>query len=109
MRADQSRQWRVGWKTVTHVGPPGGQQQLERAHGASAPFDVGLGEHRLALTVGAAGLESVAWDEKVLPGLQVAGAAKPPTAGAYRGRFGFYVSNGNGVFRDAQFLFREGP
>jgi hypothetical protein len=109
VQADQTRKWWVSWRTIDQLGAPGRQRQIDKAHGTSAPFDVSPGEHRLALTVGAGGLESVYWDDdKVLPRLKAAGA-NPPPAGAYRGRFGLYVSNGNGAFRDARFLFREGP
>ncbi len=109
VQADQSRKWRVSWRAVTQVAGPGRPRLVERAYASSAPFAVGPGEHRLAVAVGAAGLESVSWDGKALPPLSAAAPDNPPPPGAYRGRFGLYVSNGNGVFRDAQFLFREGP
>jgi hypothetical protein len=108
-RADQGRPlFRIDWRSVTHLGPPGRQRTANKALHNSDSFTLGPAEHRLELAVGANGLEAVSLDGKVLDGLNAAAVKAPPRAN-YDGQFGVYLNTGNGVFRDAQYMFWEQP
>jgi serine/threonine protein kinase len=112
--AGETEALRVDWLTVTHSNPARVElRNTDKIAASSKPIKARPKEHRLMLTVGPGGLEAVMWDDDVLGGLSAAEAAarrtKPPAPEDYRGRFGIYVDNGNGVFTNASYLFQEGP
>ena len=100
---------RVGWNSISHVGPAKHQRQFSDTQTVSSTFPPTDNEHRLKLTVGPKGLEKVMWDDKVLDELRVEKAALPPRPEAYKGKFGIYAFKGNGLFRDGRYLFQEEP
>ena len=100
---------RVDWKTISHAGPVNHDRQINTRRGVSTSFRLDRAAHRLELTVGPDGLKTVALDERVLPGLSVAGVGNPPPQADYKGKFGVYVYTGNGIFRDARYRFHEEP
>jgi serine/threonine protein kinase len=100
---DQGIRHRLDWKSVLHEGPVGRQRQVINHLGRSVSFTVSRGEHRMKVTVGKKGLESVSWDDQVLPGLHAEGNVRRPAPVSYSGEFGIHVFAGNGVFREAHF------
>ena len=100
----------VDWKSVLHWVPPNGvPQQINTTHRRSASCRMAPGEHVLEMTVGRQGLEAVAWDNVEVLRPVMERLPNPPAPAAYQGQFGIFVSNGNGVFREARYLFHEGP
>ncbi len=104
-RENQRQPLRLDWKTVKQEG----DRQSCGSNAVSAAFSLSPREHRLGLTVGPAGLEEVTLDGKVLPALRTSAVANPPRPADFRGAFGVYISTGNGVFRNAHYLFNEEP
>ena len=109
--AEQGTLLRVGWKTESYEGLPDKEKGVGRKLvDSQPPFRLTPGKHRLELTIGPEGLEAVALDDKVLPGLSVTNVkdAAPPPADS-KGKFGVYLHNGNGTFSEASYLFQEEP
>jgi serine/threonine protein kinase len=109
-----SQPLRMDWQQMSHTNPALRELRTERTITTSAnPIRPSPQEHRLMVSIGPGGLEEVKWDEDVLSGLSAAEAArrktKLPAPEDYRGRFGIYVDRGNGVFSQANYLFREEP
>lgn len=102
---NQGQPMRLDWKTVTQEG---GRLSFG-TNAVSAPFPLSPREHHLGLTVGPTGLEEVTLDDKVLPALRTPSDANPPQPTDFRGAFGIFIYTGNGVFRDARYLFHEEP
>ena len=109
MNPQQGRLMRVGWSTITHVGSAERQRRFCDTHNTSPPFPATASDHRLELMVGPKGLEWVKWDDQMLPGLHAAKADNPPPLADYMGKFGLYICNGSGSFRDAHYQFQEEP
>jgi serine/threonine protein kinase len=103
--ADVGAVFRLGWRSIFTFGPEGLENSSQRP--VSKWFRVAPGEHRLAVTVEGAALKSVSWDGGDVPELTAAQAQGPPPARAYRGAFGLYLRQTNGVFHGARYLFRE--
>jgi serine/threonine protein kinase len=107
---DAGSSFRLDWRSRTLIGPPERRRVLgSQLRRASVEFRLTPREHRLEMKVGPGGLAKVSWDGQPLLGLSADQLRRPPTAAEYRGAFGVYVANGNGVFRDAQYLFQEEP
>jgi hypothetical protein len=100
--------WRLDWKSISHKGPPGKQTQINSVLDGSPTFRLAPREHRLEVTIGPGGPESVALDDKPMAWQPRAALKKlaPLPVGA---RFGVYVNNGHGVFREARFSPHEEP
>lgn len=100
--------FRVDWKNVTFRGPLGSRQpQIVGMRAASQPlFTLDRGEHRFFISVGPGGLKEVTLDNKPFPGLSAEADKNLPQLES-KGKFGVYVDNSHGVFRDAQFIFYE--
>jgi serine/threonine protein kinase len=113
-RMDAATYFQVDWLFMQHLGPPGKQREVSERHQASRAFVLPARPHRLVLTVGPGGLETVTWGdatEKPLKLAEVIGPnsvpAPPAKAGSSHGAFGVYVRSGNGVFRDASYFYEE--
>ncbi len=110
--AAQGQPVQVDWHEVSHRDAAKRDLRDDRTIANSDAVRLAPGQHRLTLTVGPEGLEEVRLDADLLRGLSAAGAAargtRPPPPEDYRGLFGIHVENGNGVFREASYLF-EGP
>jgi hypothetical protein len=101
--------FRLDWKANASIGPAGGdQEETSLVVGSSPEFQLPPGEQRVRVVVGAEGLSAVVWDGKPVPGLARAVALPPADERATcTGDFGVYVARGNGVFRDAKYLYHE--
>jgi serine/threonine protein kinase len=93
----------VEWKSV-RLNAAGRENSAHRAQ--SPDFRLSTTEHRLGVRIGAKGLEAVTWDGQPLEQLSPPRAATAPDA-SWRGAFGVYAFNGNGIFSDAAYLFQE--
>jgi hypothetical protein len=107
--ADAGGPFRLDWKEEAHRGEGRREQLISRAVLSSSGFRLAPGEHRLELTIGPDGLESVVLDKETRLGRQAGNASRPPSGAACAGRFGIMVRNGNGDFSEIQYLFTEEP
>jgi hypothetical protein len=108
-KPEQGPNFRIDWRTVFQVDRGGAERLTNVARGNSSSFALDPKEHRLELTVGVKGLEQVSLDNTALAGLSATRATHPPEPVDYQGQFGVYVYTGNGLFRNASFIFWEEP
>jgi serine/threonine protein kinase len=114
-RKDAATYLRADWQFMQHLGPPGKQRDVSEGFQTSEPFLPSAKPHRLLVSVGPQGLESVLWGDATdrppklveLIGPNVRRKPRPAKPGTSHGSFGVYVRSGNGVFRDAAYLFKE--
>jgi hypothetical protein len=106
---DKDGPLRLDWKTESHRGAGRQERTITGTLASSRGFRMSPGEHRLELTVGPGGLESVALDGTAKPELRSAAVGRPPPAADCAGRFGIFVRNGNGNFSEIQYLYYEEP
>jgi hypothetical protein len=108
--------FQLRWDGVVRVHEENGVNEVSGSRCVSAPFRITPGENRLSVSVGRDGLEGVAWNGKELQADRAAGglrrfcaarAAGPPQASAYRGAFGIYAKDSDGVFYNARSRHEE--
>jgi tRNA A-37 threonylcarbamoyl transferase component Bud32 len=102
---ETEQQWRLDWKSVSLRGPRDRPRRFNNTLSACAHFTLSLGEHRLELSISNGELESVRLDDKPLPWNPR--PPFPPEGAPSGGRFGVFLENAHGVFRDARLINHE--
>jgi hypothetical protein len=100
-------QLKVIWTSTTAVRNHGSREEMTVTKHLSRPFPGLLGEHRLAVTVGPHGVETVFVDQLLV--VTIPAAKSSPLPARTRRRFGIYIANGSVVFRDAQYRYFKEP
>jgi hypothetical protein len=101
------RFFRLYWTSVTDIDVPEPRQLSGRRIGVSERFRIAREDCTLAIKIDKGGLQAVSWKGRKLRGLDASEVTTPPRRMEYDGGFGVYVTNGSGVFRNAQFFFNE--